>query len=135
MPVERMREGLFSVGVTRSSFLWLFPYFLVGNPLVEEKFWRGGLALKTLGGWPLRSLISGIFFGAWHSLAVFLFMPWWSAALATFGVMMVGLGLGEVASDLFDDKRKERNGFLGDAVLIHALAADLPLLIILWISL
>ena len=136
MPVERMRESLASVGVTRASFWWLFPYFLIGNPLVEEKFWRGGISLRLFGGFPLGSAISGIFFGAWHSLPVFLFMPAWSASLTVLGIIMVGIGLAEVASDLFEAKtERTRGGYLGDAVLLHALAADLPLLLILWIAL
>jgi membrane protease YdiL (CAAX protease family) len=122
MPVEKMRSALGSVGVTRTSFWWLFPYFLIGNPFVEERLWRGGIALKSYGGFPFGSLVSGVFFGAWHSLAVFLFMPAWSATLATLGVIAVGIALAEVASTTKS---------LGDTLLFHALAADLPLLIIL----
>jgi membrane protease YdiL (CAAX protease family) len=120
LPVEKMRAGLLSVGVTRSSFAWLFPYFLIGNPLVEEVFWRGPLVDNTHAG---RAAIRAIFFGAWHSLAVFLFMPAWAAALATLGVMAVGFALGRVAGTTRS---------LGDAALFHALCADLPLLIILY---
>jgi membrane protease YdiL (CAAX protease family) len=116
MPIEKMRASLASVGVTRASFLWLFPYFLIGNPLVEERFWRGSFQPRV------GRNVAAIFFGAWHWLAVSLFMPWWSALLATLGVMGVGLALGEVSL---------RTKNLGDAILFHALAADLPLLIIL----
>jgi membrane protease YdiL (CAAX protease family) len=116
MPIENLRAGLASAGVTRASFLWLFPYFLIGNPLVEEKFWRGSVQPRV------GRNVAAIFFGAWHWLAVSLFMPWWSAILATLGVMVVGLALGEVPA---------RTKTLGDAILLHALAADLPLLVIL----
>ncbi len=116
MPIEKLRAGLASAGVTRTSFLWLFPYFLIGNPLVEERFWRGSVQPR------IGRNLAAVFFGAWHWLAVSLFMPWWSALLATLGVMAVGLALGEVSA---------RTRTLGDTFLFHALAADLPLLIIL----
>ncbi|MGC4047770.1 MAG: CPBP family glutamic-type intramembrane protease [Armatimonas sp.] len=129
MPIEKMRTALASVGVTRQSFWWLFPYFLIGNPFVEEKFWRGGISLQFPLRLPMSSLYSAVFFGAWHSLAVFLFMPAWSAILATLGIMAIGFALAEVASGF--DRSYPEEGFLGDAFLFHALAADLPLLIIL----
>lgn len=129
MPVERMQEALASVGITRQSFWWVFPYFLIGNPYVEETFWRAGIPKHDYGGFPFGSLVASILFGAWHSLAVFLFMPPWSAALATIGIIVIGIALAEIDSGVFRQKRKER--YLGDAILFHALAADLPLLIIL----
>jgi len=129
MPVEKMQAALASVGVTRQSFWWVFPYFLLGNPYIEERFWRGGIPRHNYGGFPFGSLVSNILFGAWHSLAVFLFMPAWSAALATVGIIVIGIAFADVDSGVFGPKREER--FLGDAIIFHALAADLPLLIIL----
>nr|WP_309690015.1 CPBP family intramembrane glutamic endopeptidase [Armatimonas sp.] len=126
LPADLLLERLATVGVTKASFVWLFPYFLIGNPLVEELFWRGGLRLKSfIPGQPLPSLYVAFFFGAWHSLPIFLIAPLWVAPLALLGIMAIGFALAEVA-DLTQT--------LGDAILLHALAADLPLLIILWIA-
>lgn len=127
LPIEKLRPALENIGVTRASFVWLFPYFLIGNPLVEEFFWRAGIArLSGMSGQPMRSLISGVLFGAWHSLPIFLICPWWVGILAVLGVMAIGFVLAEIVG---------RTETLGDAVLLHSLAADLPLLVILWISL
>ncbi|WP_395091213.1 CPBP family intramembrane glutamic endopeptidase [Armatimonas sp.] len=126
LPADFLIERLATVGVTKASFLWLFPYFLIGNPLVEELFWRGGLRLRSfVPGQPLPSLSVAFFFGAWHSLPIFLIAPLWVAPLAVLGVMTIGFALGEVA-DITET--------LGDAILLHALAADLPLLIILFLA-
>ena len=118
LPAELLNERLAGIGVTSASFAWLFPYFLIGNPLVEELFWRGSLAKRG-------PLYTAILFGAWHSLPIFLIAPLWVAPLAVLGIIAVGFALGEVV---------ERTQTLGDAILIHALAADLPLLVILWIA-
>ncbi len=126
LPTELLNERLATVGITKASFVWLFPYFLIGNPLIEELFWRGGLRLKSfIPGQPLPSLYVAFFFGAWHSLPIFLIAPLWVAPLAVLGIMAIGFALAEVA-DLTQT--------LGDAILLHALATDLPLLIILWIA-
>lgn len=118
LPTEPMLERLAGVGVTKASFLWLFPYFFFVNPLLEELFWRGSL---RRGG----PLYYGVLFGAWHSLPVFLIAPPLVALLAVVGIMVVGVVLAQVA---------EVTETLGDAILLHALAADLPLLIILWLA-
>ena len=118
LPTELLLERLATVGVTKASFVWLFPYFLIGNPLVEELFWRGGLRSQ-------KSLIVSVLFGAWHSLPICLIAPRWVAPLAVLGIMTIGFWLGEVVSNTKS---------LGDAILVHALAADLPLLIILWLA-
>jgi membrane protease YdiL (CAAX protease family) len=118
LPTELLNERLATVGITPASFGWLFPYFLIGNPLVEELFWRGVLGKRG-------PFYTAILFGAWHSLPIFLIAPLWVAPLAVLGIMAVGFALGEVV---------ERTKTLGDAILFHALAADLPLLIILWLA-
>ena len=118
LPAELLNERLAGVGVTPASFGWLFPYFLLGNPLVEELFWRNSLRAQG-------PLYTALLFGAWHSLPIFLIAPLWVAPLAVLGIMAVGFVLGEVV---------ERTNTLGDAILLHALAADLPLLIILWLA-
>ena len=125
LPVDKLRASLSGIGVTRASFVWLFPYFLIGNPLVEEYSWRAGVA-KQCGFGPVSSSISGVLFGAWHSLPIFLICPWWVGILAVLGVMAIGFALAEIV---------DVSGTLGDAVLLHSLAADLPLLVILWIAL
>ena len=118
LPADLLLERLATVGVTRSSFVWLFPYFFFLNPLLEELFWRGG---QRSGG----PLYTAILFGAWHSLPLFLIMPFWSAPLAVVGIMVIGYALTKVV---------EATNTLGDAILLHALAADLPLLVILWLA-
>lgn len=118
LPTELLLNRLAGVGITTASFVWLFPYFLVGNPLTEEFFWRSGL---RQGG----PFYTALLFGAWHSLPIFLIAPAWVAALAVLGIMLVGFALAEVV---------EATGTLGDAILLHALAADLPLLIVLWLA-
>lgn len=127
LPAGLLLERLATVGVTKSSFLWLFPYFLIGNPLVEELHWRGSLTLKApfAGTLPLGNLYRAFFFGAWHALPIFLIAPLWVAPLAVLGVMAVGFVLGEIAGSTQS---------LGDAILLHSLAADLPLLIIVWLA-
>ena len=118
LPAELLNERLAGVGVTPASFAWLFPYFLIGNPLVEELFWRGCLRARG-------PFYTALLFGAWHSLPIFLIAPLWVAPLGVLGIMAVGFALGEVV---------ERTQTLGDAILLHALAADLPLLMILWLA-
>jgi membrane protease YdiL (CAAX protease family) len=118
LPADLLLERLATVGVTPASFVWLFPYFLITNPLVEELFWRGS---QGKGG----PFYTALLFGAWHSLPLFLIAPLWVAPLAVLGIMAVGFALGEVV---------EHTNTLGDAILLHALAADLPLLVILWLA-
>lgn len=118
LPAELLMQNLAGVGITTASFVWLFPYFLMGNPLAEELFWRSGL---RKGG----PFYTAILFGAWHSLPVFLIAPAWVAALAVLGIMLIGFALAEIV---------EATKSLGDAILLHALAADLPLLIIVWLA-
>jgi membrane protease YdiL (CAAX protease family) len=118
LPADLLMARLAGVGITTSSFVWLFPYFLITNPVVEELFWRGS---QGKGG----PFYTAILFGAWHSLPIFLIAPLWVAPLAVLGIMAVGFVLGEIV---------ERTKTLGDAILLHSLAADLPLLIILWIA-
>ena len=118
LPAELLTTRLAGVGITPASFGWLFPYFLIGNPLVEELFWRSALR-------PHGPLYTALLFGAWHSLPIFLIAPLWVVPLAVLGVMAIGFALGEVA---------EKTQTLGDAILLHALAADLPLLVIVWLA-
>lgn len=116
LPAPLLLERLGGVGITTASFLWLFPYFLLVNPLVEELFWRSGLRAHG-------PLYTAFLFGAWHSLPIFLIAPLWVAPLAVLGIMGVGFALTKVV---------EATRTLGDAIVFHALAADLPLLLILW---
>lgn len=126
LPAGPMLERLAGVGITKASFIWLFPYFFFVNPLLEELFWRGGFLRRTFGsGFSLPSLYVAVFFGAWHALPIFLIAPLWVAPLGVLSIMLIGFWLGEVASI---------TETLGDAILLHALAADLPLLIILWLA-
>ena len=118
LPAELLNGRLAEVGITPASFAWLFPYFLMGNPLVEELFWRGCLRARG-------PLYTALLFGSWHSLPIFLVAPLWVAPLGVLGVMAVGFAL---------DKVVEKTQTLGDAILLHSLAADLPLLVILWLA-
>lgn len=55
LPTDHLMAGLAYFGVTKMSFYWLFPYFLIGNPLIEEWFWRGRMAQPS--SLPLRAKI------------------------------------------------------------------------------
>lgn len=118
--------GLLSAqGLPPASYAWLFPYFAVVNPLAEEFFWRGGVyaTLRHLfRSWWWPAVITSILFGAWHWLVIRLFVAPWLALTATVCIMVVGFLLTLVY---------ERTRRLAYAIILHALAGDAPLLLLL----
>jgi membrane protease YdiL (CAAX protease family) len=120
--------GLLSArGLAPSTYVWLFPYFAFVNPLAEEFFWRGGVyaTFRRLFASPVAAaLVASAFFGAWHWLVFRLFVAPPVALAATLLVVLVGLALTLVY---------ERTRRLAYPVILHALAGDAPLLLLLFL--
>lgn len=76
---ETVLAQLTERGLPSSAYIWLFPYFVIVNPIAEEWFWRGGIygalrdARSLLKPWQ-ASCIAALFFGAWHWLTIRLFV-------------------------------------------------------------
>lgn len=124
----RLRAALESLGVGRAAFVWLFPYFLLVNPVLEELFWRDGVlpALRRAGWGAARAeAVSSLLFGLWHMLPVALLLRPWVAILSVVGIVVVGGGLARLREAGF--RRR-------DLALMHAVAADAPLLLALWLA-
>ena len=104
----------------------LFLYFAAVNPIAEELFWRGTIypALRRAGAdIPRATLVSALLFGSWHWLIVRLFFaPIWSL-LITLGIIAAGV----VFAMVFERVRS-----IAFSILVHALAADVPILLVLW---
>lgn len=112
-------------GLAPSTYLWLFPYFAFVNPLAEELFWRGGVyaTLRHLWARPgAPALIAATLFASWHWLVFRLFVAPAAALAGTATVLLVGLALTAV----YEQTRR-----LAYAVILHALAGDAPLLLLL----
>ena len=73
-------------------------------------------------GWLIPALVASVLFGAWHWLVFRLFGAPPVALTATGGVILIGLALTVVY---------ERTRRLAYAVILHALAGDAPLLLLL----
>lgn len=104
----------------------LFLYFAAVNPIAEELFWRGTIyaGLRRAGETvPRATLISAVLFGSWHWLIVRLFFaPIWSIVI-TLGIVAAGVVFAMVY---------ERVRSLAFSIFLHAFAADIPILLILW---
>lgn len=114
-----------SRGLPPTTYFWLFPYFALVNPLAEEFFWRGGVyaTLRHLyASWVPAACIDAVLFGSWHWLVVRLFVPPPEALAATAGIAAIGFALAVVY---------ERTHRLAYGVILHALAGDAPLLLLL----
>ncbi len=112
-------------GLGPNTYVWLFPYFALVNPLAEEFFWRGGVypTFRRLFRSPIEAgALGAFFFGAWHWMVIRLFVAPYVALAATLGVMAVGFGLCVVY---------ERTRRIAHPIALHALAADAPLLLML----
>lgn len=112
-------------GLDPASYVWLFPYFALVNPLAEEYFWRGGVyaTLRHLYGSPVPgALIAATLFGAWHWMVIRLFVAPEVALAATLVIVLVGLALTAV----YEGTRR-----LAYPIILHALAGDAPLLLLL----
>jgi membrane protease YdiL (CAAX protease family) len=114
------------IPLTQTSYVLLFSYFAVVNPIAEEFFWRGtiysGLRRRHLG-IRLSSNLSAFLFGSWHFLIIRLFFPTIYAVAITVGIVFIGELLGRFY---------ERTRSLPAACLLHGLGADVPVLVILW---
>jgi membrane protease YdiL (CAAX protease family) len=125
-PAEEVVPKLAQLGVTKASFWPIALYFTFINPLIEERFWRGAILRyweKILA--PTQAVfLSGAFFAAWHFLPTRLFVP--SLPWLIFGlgaILFLGIGLGAIV---------RKTGRLTEAIFMHAFAADLPVMIILY---
>jgi membrane protease YdiL (CAAX protease family) len=126
----RVEQGLRAqhIPFDRTSYICLFCYFGIVNPIVEEYFWRGTIyaALRRK---HLRirtcSNIDAFLFGSWHWLIVRLFFPPVESLILTFGIIVVG--------ELFC-RFYERTRSLPALCLLHSLGADVPILVILWFT-
>ena len=106
----------------------LFAYFGIANPIFEELFWRQTVYARfRLGRWSPRwaAIVSGMFFGAWHVMPVFLLLPRSIVAVAVVGVAVTGI----LFALLYEKLRS-----LPAVVLLHALGADVPILVALWVD-
>ena len=124
----RVRHGLLlqHVGPGVWAYTALFLYFAVVNPFSEELFWRGVIYERFRAASlsvSRSSLASGFLFGAWHWLALRLFFSASNAVVITVAVMFCGWALARVY---------EKSRSLNAVMLLHALGADVPILIVLW---
>jgi membrane protease YdiL (CAAX protease family) len=125
-PAEEVVPKLTQLGVTQANFWLVALYFIFINPLIEERFWRGSILRyweKILV--PAQAVfLSGAFFAAWHFLPTRLFvpsLPWLIFGLAS--ILSLGVGMGYIV---------QKTGRLTEAIFLHAFAADLPVMIILY---
>jgi len=121
----RVLDFLATRGLGPDTYVWLFPYFALVNPLAEEFFWRGGVYptyRRLFRSQIAAALLAAGFFGAWHWLVLNLFVAPAIALGATVGIVLVGLAL----TALYEGTRK-----LAYPIALHAFAADAPLLLLL----
>ncbi|HEX5323474.1 MAG TPA: type II CAAX endopeptidase family protein [Capsulimonadaceae bacterium] len=114
------------VGPTVLDYAALFAYFAVVNPIAEELFWRGTIyqQMRREGlNAPRAALVSALLFGSWHWLIVRLFFPAGWAIVITLGIVAAGA----VFATVF-----ERTRSIAFSIALHALAADIPILLALW---
>ena len=122
-----LRSALLDYGLPPKSYLYLFPYFALVNPTAEEFFWRGALyplLRHRLGNSPRALLLTNALFASWHYLPARILLPPATALLGVGVVFVAGLFLTWVY---------ENTHRLGWPVAVHALAADIPLLLLLWL--
>ena len=122
---ELLPERLTQLKITPQLF-WPFTfYFVIVNPLVEELFWRG-LVLRELmlvTSPKIALMLSSFFFGFWHWIIIqHFFDPFWTTWITL--IIMIG---GVIFGSLY-----QKTGTLMAPVIVHALGADLPIVIIVW---
>ncbi len=127
---HHLSNSLTALGVrnTLASRAALFAYFGLANPIFEELFWRQTIyARLRVGRWSPRwsAIMSGILFGAWHSLPIYLLLPRSIGIVAVIGVAVTGI---------FFALLYEKLRSLPAVVLLHALGADIPILVALWVD-
>jgi len=120
-----LAERLTQIRITPGHF-WPFAfYFIVVNPMVEELFWRGLVyrELTYVTEPKIALLLSSFFFGFWHWVMIqHFFVPFWVPWI-TLVIMMGGFIFGALY---------QRTGTLMGPIVVHALGADLPIVIIVW---
>jgi membrane protease YdiL (CAAX protease family) len=103
------------------ALLWIACLWIVlGNPVVEERFWRGSVYRDFRTRLPCwqANLLSAFFFGAWHWVILqHFYTPPWALGL-TLAVMVGGI----LFAWLY-----EKTGTLAAPILLHGFGADLPL--------
>jgi len=125
LDTKHVMVQLAAYGLPPSSYRYLFPYFALVNPVVEEFFWRSGVYLMMrhhFAHWRHAAALSSIFFGAWHWLVIRRFLEPPIALLATLAIMLAGYALADVY---------ERTRSLAWPIALHAIAADVPILLLL----
>jgi membrane protease YdiL (CAAX protease family) len=125
-PAEEVVPKLSELGISGANFWPVALYFIFINPVIEENFWRGTILRHWQTHLPANTAIalSGAFFAAWHFLPTRLFVPntlWLITGLLA--IFSLGTGLGYIV---------RKTGRLTEAIFLHALAADLPIMIILY---
>jgi membrane protease YdiL (CAAX protease family) len=116
------------IGPTTLDYGALFLYFALVNPIAEELFWRGTIyqQIRRQGLTAARAaVVSALLFGSWHWLIVRLFFPAGWAVVITAGIIAAGA----VFATVF-----ERTRSVIFTILLHALAADIPILLALWLG-
>lgn len=122
-----LRSALSEYGLPPKSYLYLFPYFALVNPTAEEFFWRGALyplLRHRFGDSPRALLLTNALFASWHYLPARILLPPTTALLGVLAVFLAGVLLTWVY---------ENTHRLGWPVAVHALMADVPLLLLLWL--
>ena len=125
LDAKLLRGAMAEYGLPPSTYRYLFPYFALVNPTVEEFFWRGALYplfRQRLSDSRRATLLTAAFFAVWHYLPARVLFPPSSAFLAVFVVFLAGILLTSVY---------EQTHHLGWPITLHALAADIPLLLLL----
>ena len=128
-PAEEVVPKLTNLGVTQAQFWPIALYFVFVNPIIEENFWRGTILRHWQQHVSINQAIflSSIFFASWHFLPTRLFVPnilWLLAGLGA--ILFLGTGLAHLV---------QKTGKITEAIFLHAFAADLPVMIILYLLL
>lgn len=110
---------------TMHDFLDSAFLLVILNPVLEELFWRGSIypGLKQHLSRRKAWLLSAFFFGAWHWIVIQFFFPPVLSIIITGFIMITGGFLIWLY---------EKTGSLMVPIVIHALAADLPVIIVLY---
>jgi membrane protease YdiL (CAAX protease family) len=123
---SRLRQLQVAPGL--AGELPLFGYFAVVNPIAEELFWRATIygRFRADGRSPRTgAIISGSLFGVWHILPISLLLGLPLAVPIVLGIVALGVFLA-----LF----YERVRITRPLIVIHALCADVPVLLVAWID-
>jgi hypothetical protein len=115
------RDSLGRLGVSDTTLWWMFPYFCVVNPWIEEWFWRGAVSrwFRECGR-PVRhgAGVASLCFAVWHAVPVsFLFAPWVSGCSV---LVLAALGYGA-------ECLRRRGSCLWELAMWHGVAVDFPI--------